>query len=82
MFLQFLLFHQVQDMVDFLIAFFHTVFWSAGFLIMEGRCINSLQMQLFLRFDEIGQGVLVVDFIIGVRVQNHIDRSFGPVQAL
>ena len=48
---------------------------------MEGRCINSLQMQLFLRFDEIGQGVLVVDFIIGVRVQNHIDRSFGPVQA-
>ena len=72
--------HQGENILDLVIAFLHANGGRRGLVVAEGRGVNGLQLQLFIILNQIGQGVLIVDFVIGVGIQHHIHRALRALQ--
>ena len=71
---------QRQQLQNFLIAFLHAVGRAGGTLIMKGRGAQRQQMQPVLRAQGVGNGELVVDFVISVGVDHQIEGRLGRFQ--
>ena len=71
---------QRQQLQNFLIAFLHAVGRAGGTLIMKGRGAQRQQMQPVLRAQGVGNGELVVDFIVSVGIDHHIEGRLGRFQ--
>ena len=73
---------EVQNILNFPIAALHAERGRLGTFVLEGRGINPLDIQLIVRGDHIGQRKLIVHFIIGIRVQNDINRLLRPAESV
>ena len=71
---------QAQDVQDFLVAFDHAVLGRVRVLIEEGRGGQADGGRLVLRVDQVGDSELVVDFVVGVGVQNHVHVTRRSLQ--
>ena len=66
-----------QQAQDFFIAFLHPVAGPGGPVIGKRGCINGFNVQLFGAEQRVHQGKLVIDFVIGIRVQHHAHFFVG-----
>ena len=67
-------------MQDLLVTFFHTVCWRGTVFVEKRGCREAHDMQFFFRPDQIGQGELVIDLVVGVGIQDHVDRTGGNIE--
>ncbi len=52
-------------------AFLHAVGRAARALVKEGRGINRLEGDAFIRQEQVGQRKLVIDLVVSVGVEDH-----------
>ena len=71
---------QGQQFHNFIIALEHAVLRTAGLAVVKRRGIQRPHVQLLLGMKHIGNGKLVVNLIVGIRVQHHVHAAFRGFQ--
>ena len=71
-----------EQLADFVVAFLHAVLGAGGAGVPERRGIQRLEADSLLGLERIGNGKLIVDFVVRVGIEHQIEHALRRIEQL
>ena len=71
---------QAQKLQNFVVASLHAVLGALRSGVKKGRGVNGLQVDFLRGQQGVGDGELVVDFIVSIGIQHHFHLASGALK--